>query len=88
MNQLSLKLPAFILLERHPSVSLNWQLIFTVLVLMTVGVIMIASASIDFAVEKSNDPWFFVRRHSIYLLLGLGLSFVMLMIPTYFLHNY
>ena len=88
MNQLLLKLPAFIFLEKHPSVSLNWQLIFTVLVLMTVGLITIASASIDFAVEKYNDPWFFARRHSVYLLIGFGASLVMLMIPTYFWQKY
>jgi cell division protein FtsW len=88
MNQLALKLPSFMLPVRHASVALNWQLVFTVLVLMTVGLITIASASIDFAVEKYDDPWFFVRRHSIYLVLGFCLSLVMLMIPTSFWQKY
>jgi cell division protein FtsW len=88
MNQMTLKLPSLLILERHPSVSLNWQLVFTVLVLMSVGLIMISSASIDFAVENYNDPWFFVRRHVIYLLIGFGASLVILLIPTSFWQKY
>jgi cell division protein FtsW len=88
MNQMTLKFPEFLTLERHPSVSLNWQLIFTVLVLMSLGLVVISSASIDFAVENYNDPWYFVRRHIIYLLIGFSASLVMLLIPTSFWQKY
>ncbi len=89
MNMMQLKIP-FVMTpaNKQLSLSLNWQLILTVFVLMSVGLIMVASASIDFAVAKYDDPWFFVRRHLIYLLLGLSSSLVILMIPTDFWRKY
>jgi len=72
----------------NSSLSLNWRLIFTVFVLITVGLVMVASASIDFAAANYQDPWFLVRRHIIYLLLALAGSLVMLAIPTVFWRKY
>jgi len=88
MIQSALKLPNNLFIERHASVSFNWGLVFTTVVLISIGLVAIASASIDFAVENFNDPWYFVRRHIIYLFLGFSASCVMLLIPTTFWKKY
>lgn len=72
----------------NSSIALNWRLIVTVLVLLSIGAIMVASASIDFAAENYQDPWFFVRRHLVYLLLAFAGSLIMLAIPTVFWRKY
>jgi cell division protein FtsW len=72
----------------NSSLSLNWRLIYTVVVLITIGLIMVASASIDFAAANYQDPWFFVRRQIIYLLLALVGSLFMLAVPTIFWRKY
>jgi len=72
----------------NSALSFNWRLVSTVLVLISVGLITVASASIDFAAANYQDPWFFVRRHLIYLLLAFAGSLVMLSIPTAFWRKY
>lgn len=74
--------------SQYPSITLNWRLVFTSFLLITIGVIMVASASIDYAAVNFNDPWFFVRRHIIYLLLSVVGAIVILMIPTNFWRKY
>lgn len=48
----------------------DWGLVLTVAALLTFGLVMVASASIGFADSVYGDPWFFVKRHLVYLLLG------------------
>ena len=88
MNMIKLYAPFALFQHRQLSLSLNWRLLLITLVLMSIGLIMIASASIDFAAENYDDPWFFVRRHLFYLLLGFISSLVMLMVPTDFWRKY
>lgn len=54
------------------------RLLLLTLSLMSLGVIIVATASMDFAAETYGDPWFFSKRHGVYLLLGFfvgGLTF-------------
>jgi len=51
---------------------LNQSLILVVLVLASIGLVMVATASIDYAAVKYNDPLYFVKRHVFYL----GFSFI------------
>jgi cell division protein FtsW len=88
MTFLKLNTPFSFLSRQHVSVSLNWNLLLITFVLISVGIVMVASASVDFAVANYNDPWFFVRRHIIYLLLAFCSSFILLMIPTVFWKKY
>lgn len=69
-------------------IQLNWPLLLVSLILMSVGLVMVASASIDIAAYKYQDPWFFLRRHLVYLVLGLFAAIIMLAIPTNFWRNY
>ena len=72
----------------HTNIGLNQSIILLVAILMSVGVIIIASASIDYSAINHNDPWFFVKRHLVYLFIALVASAVMLSIPTSFWKRY
>lgn len=51
--------------------------------LISFGLIMVASSSIDFSAEKYNDPWFFTRKQSIFLCLGFAVGAIAYCIPLY-----
>jgi cell division protein FtsW len=74
--------------QNHTDVSLNNFLILLIAILISVGIVIISSASIDYSAVNYNDPWFFVKRHLIYLLIALCASVVMLCIPTKFWRKY
>lgn len=46
-----------------------------VAVLIAIGVVMIYSASAIYAAEKMGDNFYFLKRHLIYLVIGLGMMF-------------
>lgn len=82
----SLKFPT--LSHFHTDVSLNYLLILLVAILLSVGLVIIASASIDYSAVNHNDPWYFIKRHLIYIVIALAASTVMLSIPTLFWRKY
>ncbi|WP_078085692.1 putative lipid II flippase FtsW [Microbulbifer mangrovi] len=49
---------------------LAWLLPFCVLALASIGVVMVASASIAFATDVYNDAWYFLKRHLVFLAAG------------------
>ncbi|WP_413663011.1 putative lipid II flippase FtsW [Microbulbifer sp. CNSA002] len=62
----------------------EWQdglLLLSVLVLASIGVVMVASASIAFATDIYGDPWYFLRRHLAFLMVGGLAGFVVSQIP-------
>lgn len=85
---MKLSAPFIALIDPHLSLSLNWRLILTTLILISIGLIMVASASIDFSSANYNDPWFFVRRHLLYIVLSVCGALVIFMIPTNFWRQY
>ncbi len=67
---------------------IDMQLLLPVLALLSVGIIMIASASFSFAEHRFGDELFFVKRHLAYLALGafcLGVGFF---VPPSIWENY
>lgn len=60
----------------------DWYLVIVVLALMSFGLVMILSASIDLAAHSYKDPWFFVKRHGIYLCLALVGACVVFSLPS------
>ena len=50
---------------------IDMQLLLPVLALMSIGLVMIASASFSFAEYRFNDEFFFVKRHLAYLILAV-----------------
>ena len=53
-------------------------LLAVVLILCFFGLVMVYSTSTILAMDKYNDPYFFLRRHIIWLFLGLGMMLVMM----------
>ncbi|MEX2961306.1 putative lipid II flippase FtsW [Microbulbifer sp. TYP-18] len=56
-------------------------LLFCVLALASIGIVMVASASIAFAADVYGDPWFFLKRHLIFLSLGIAVAAIVSQIP-------
>jgi len=52
--------------------------------LASIGVIMVASASISYAALNYNDAFFFLRRHLAYATIGLIAGFILLQVPLRF----
>jgi len=60
----------------------DWTLPLIVLGLASLGLVMVASASIDSAAERYGDAWFFAKRHGIYLLLSAISSAILAAVPS------
>ncbi|WP_231745253.1 MULTISPECIES: putative lipid II flippase FtsW [Microbulbifer] len=59
----------------------EWVLPFSVLALASIGVVMVASASIAFASDTYGDPWFFLKRHLMFLGIGAVIAGVVSQVP-------
>ncbi|RYY74126.1 MAG: putative lipid II flippase FtsW [Gammaproteobacteria bacterium] len=62
----------------------DWTLLCVWLVLLSIGLVMVASASISFSaasVYTHNDGWYFAKRHCVYVVLGLILALVVVTVP-------
>lgn len=62
--------------------ALDWNLLALWLCLLSLGLVMIASASITFADHTYGDTWFFVKRHLVYLVLGLTAAACVAIVPA------
>lgn len=60
---------------------INIALVLSVLVLASIGLVMVATASMDFSAVNYNDPWYFVKRHVFYLCISLFAALMMYVIP-------
>ncbi|MCH2159619.1 MAG: putative lipid II flippase FtsW [Oleiphilaceae bacterium] len=63
---------------------INKGLIISALSLLLIGLIMIASASIDVADVRNNDPFFYFTRHATFALIGLVAGAIVFMMPISF----
>jgi cell division protein FtsW len=71
-------------LKRTALTPYDWGLVFAALGLLMIGLVMVYSASIAIAEAKSaaNQPAFYLIRHAMYLVIGLGAGYAALQIPT------
>jgi len=63
---------------------IDWPLLCLWFVLLSIGLVMVSSASISFSAASKfthNDAWYFAKRHGIYLLMGLALATFVVAIP-------
>lgn len=77
--------------KRNPSDTLSMPLIngkavdplllAVVATLLAIGLIMVGSASIDYAARQTGDPFYFTRRHGIYLCMGLAMMVMGVTLP-------
>ena len=61
--------------------SLQWPLLVSTLFLISFGLVMVASSSIDFAGESYGDPWFFAKKQAVFLVLGILVGFIVYLLP-------
>ncbi len=66
---------------------IDTPLLLPVLMLLSVGFVMIGSASFSFGEYRLNDDLFFLKRHLIYLCLGTLLIFTTFLVPAMFWSN-
>ncbi len=66
--------------QPRPLHYIDRYLLFAVLALMSVGLLMIMSASISFADHKYGDAFFFTKRHLLYLLISTSVALVVLQV--------
>jgi cell division protein FtsW len=71
-------------LKRSALTPYDWGLMFAALALLVMGLIMVYSASIAIAEAKSTDQraTFYLVRHAMYLVVGLGLGYAVFQVPT------
>lgn len=55
--------------------------VISLLALVSIGLVMVASSSIDFAAEKYGSPWYFLKKQSIFLCLGILIGSIAYCIP-------
>lgn len=60
---------------------LDWPLLCVWFVLMSLGLVMVASASISFSAGNYNDGWYFAKRHGIFIVMGLALAVFVAAVP-------
>ncbi|MEZ8929436.1 MULTISPECIES: cell division protein FtsW [unclassified Vibrio] len=64
-----------------PEALYDRQLVWIALGLMLTGLVMVTSASFPISARLTDQPFHFMFRHAIFLVLALGVSSVMLQIP-------
>ncbi|WP_308368543.1 MULTISPECIES: putative lipid II flippase FtsW [unclassified Microbulbifer] len=68
-------------MEKTVDTRYDWLLPFCVLALASIGIVMVASASIAFAADIYQDPWFFLKRHLLFLGVGIAVALVVSQVP-------
>lgn len=56
-------------------------LVFTAFSLLLIGIIMIASASVDMAAQNLDNPYYYVSRQIIYAVMGIALALLVINVP-------
>ncbi|WP_232522429.1 putative lipid II flippase FtsW [Marinimicrobium alkaliphilum] len=63
-------------------------LLLITLALISIGLVMVASASVSSAALHYGDAWFFTKRHITYAVMGLSLAFLVLLVPMQLWQRY
>jgi cell division protein FtsW len=79
---MSILAPAQVFHFDRPSLIFDWGLFWLPICLVAFGLVMIASASVDFAAQTYNDPWFFAKRHMIFIVLAVMVSVFVFSVPV------
>lgn len=64
------------------SLRIDWTLLCLWFALMSIGLVMVASASVSFAAVTYDDAWYFAKRHAVYMAMGLILALFVVCIPS------
>ncbi len=86
MILLSEKIKKFLLITKSSGVDNIFVICVTALSL--IGFIMITSATLDLALQKYNNAFYFTIKHSIFLIMGLAVAFLLAHIKLDFYYKY
>ncbi len=56
--------------------------------LILIGLVMVASSTVDFAAAKFSNPLFFLKKHLIFILLGLMVLYIVARVKMKFYYDY
>jgi cell division protein FtsW len=79
---LSLAVKPWVLLSRRINAGLDTRLLLVACGLASIGLVMIASASISYAEHVYGDGFYFLKRHLIYLGMAVIAGLVVLQVPV------
>ncbi len=79
MSTALLQLP---MLRLPGNINLDRQLMLSVAILASIGLVMIGSASVSFAEHSYNDAFYFIKRQLVYLLIAGAVMLVVISIPS------
>ncbi len=71
-----------------PPMAMDVGLLFSVVALASLGVVMVASSTLDFADARYQDSLYFLKKHTVYLSLGLVAGLIVSCLPTQFWQRY
>jgi cell division-specific peptidoglycan biosynthesis regulator FtsW len=64
-----------------PGVLYDRQLVWTSLLLMVIGLVMVTSASLPVGLRLADAPFLFAKRHAFYLAVAIAAAVVVMYIP-------
>ncbi len=67
---------------------IDHTLILSFAALTAIGFVMVTSATLDYSYQKTSNPFFFIFKHSIFLILGLILMSIISRIKLSFYNDY
>ena len=67
---------------------IDHTLILSFAVLAAIGFVMVTSATLDYSYQKTSNPFFFIFKHSIFLILGLMLASIVSRVRLSFYNDY
>jgi cell division protein FtsW len=77
----TLKLSNWLVPEAPKAVTFDRGFVLLAIAMYMIGLVMVATSSIPVAERLFNDPFHFVTRHGIYIVLSLGIAAIALQIP-------
>lgn len=66
----------------------DWILLVPVISLIIIGIVMIFSSSSIVGFSNYNDSFFFIKRHLVFLTMGIGAFFIGVLVPFNFYKKY
>jgi len=70
------------------SKGIDHTLVICFVALLSIGLIMITSATLDYALQETSNPYHFITKHLIYLSMGIVISVIISKIKLSFYYDY
>ena len=68
--------------------AIDQTLILAIVILCSIGLVMVSSATLDYSYEKTGSSFHFITRHSVYMILGLVAASILSRVKLSFFNDY